>query len=122
MDALPKENARRTVQLRHHHALGAVDHKRALGSHVGDGTQIHILYLGGKVLVIGVGAVELELGLEWHTVGEATVEAFIDSVARRVDEIVKKFKDKVIPRVRDGEILGKNFIESLVFSFLSWGI
>jgi hypothetical protein len=69
--------------------------------------------------VVRVGAIELELGLQGNAVGQADIKTLIDGVARRVDIIVKEFKLKVVARILDGEILGKNFIESLVFSFLS---
>ena len=118
MHALPEEHARRAVQLRNDDALGTVDDKSALVGHVRDGSQIHVLDNGSKVLMVGVGAVELELGLEGDAIGQPTVEALLHCVARRIDKIVKEFKDKVVASVRNGEVLAEHFIESLVFSFL----
>ena len=69
--------------------------------------------------MVRVGAVQLELGLERYTVGQADVEALVNRVTRRIDVVIKEFEFKVVARVLDGEILGKNFIESLVFSFFS---
>ena len=118
MHALTKEHAWRAVQLRNDDALGSVNDKSALVGHVRDGSQIHVLNNGGKILMVGVGTVELELSLEGDAVGQAPVEALLHCVARRIDKIIKEFKDKVVASVRNREILAKHFIESLVFSFL----
>jgi hypothetical protein len=72
--------------------------------------------------VIGISTIQLEFSLEGHTVGQATVKTFVNRIAGRVDEIVKEFQNKAVPGIRNREILGKDFIEPLVFSLLSWSI
>ena len=51
---LTEENARRTVQLRHHHALGTIYHKGTLVGHIWYVTQIHVLDCCVKIFVIRV--------------------------------------------------------------------
>ena len=69
--ALAEEHARAAVQLAHDHALGAVHHERAFGGHVGDLAQVYVLYNGLEILVLRIGAIKLQLGLQRNTVGEA---------------------------------------------------
>jgi len=105
------------VKLRDDDALGTIDDKGALLRHIRYRAQVHVLDFGREVMV-GVGAVELELGLERHTVSQADVQTLVDGVARGVNIIVKEFELKVVAGILDGEILGKHFVESLVFTFL----
>ena len=63
MHALAEEYARRTMELRHDHALGTVDHKSALFRHIRDRPQINVLDHRVEILVVGIGTVELQLGL-----------------------------------------------------------
>ena len=72
--------------------------------------------------MIGIGTVKFHFGLQWHRIGQATLKALFDSVARWIDIVIEEFKDKVVASVRNGKILSKHFIESLVFSFFSWSI
>ena len=90
MGALSEEHTGRTVKLRHHYTLGTVDHKGALVGHIGDGSKIHILDHSGEVLVVRVGAIELEFRLEGHTVGESALQTLVDSVTRGVDVVVEE--------------------------------
>ena len=57
-----------------------------------------------------------------YAIGHSTLETLIYRVTRRVDVIVEKFKHKVVAGVRDREILGENFIETLVISFFRRGV
>ena len=118
MDALTEKDARRTVQLADHDTFGAVDDERALLGHVRDGTEIDVLNHRGEILVVRVGAVELQLGLQRHAVGEATLQALRDAVLRRVDVIVQELEDEIVARVSDGEVLGKHLVETLLLTFL----
>ena len=110
------------MQLRNNDTLSSVDDKRTLVGHVRNGAEVHVLDRGSEILMVGVGAIELEFGLQRHTICETTIEALVDSVARWVDVVVKEFQHKVVSGVRDWEILRKHLIESLVFSLLSWCI
>ena len=57
--ALSEEHTRRTVELRNHNALGAVDYESALLGHIGNRAEEHVLNHGGEILVVGVGAIQL---------------------------------------------------------------
>ena len=116
VDARAEEHARRAVQLRHHHTFGTVDDERAVVRHVGDRAQEHILHHGIEVLVVRVGTIELEFGLEGHTVGQSAFETFLDRIARFIDIVVDKFQHKVVASVSDGEVLGKNFVQAVVLA------
>ena len=101
------------MQLVDNHTLGSIDHKRTLRRHVGNGAQVHVLDNGFKVLVLGIGAVQLQLGLQRHAVRQATLQTFLNAVAGRVDEVIKEFENELITSVRDGEILTEHFEQSL---------
>ncbi len=118
MRALSEEHTRRTVELRHDNALRTIDHKRTLVRHVRDRAQIHILDHSVEILVVRVGAIELELSLEGDTVGQTTLQTLVDGIARRVDVVVEKLEDKVVAGVGDGEILGKHLEKALVLTLL----
>ena len=96
MDALPEEYAGRAVELRYDDALRAVDDKCSPFGHVRYGAQIYVLDRGVEILMLGVRAVEFQLGLEGHAVGQTHVQTFVDAVAGRVDEIVYEFEDEVV--------------------------
>jgi len=122
VQALTEEDARRTMELAHHDALGAVDDECALGRHVGDHTQVNIGYLGGEILMIGIGAIELELGLERHTVGQTAEQALLDGIARGIDEVVEKLQHIVVAGVGNGEVLGEDLVKSLLLAILGGGV
>ena len=100
--------------------LGTIDDESAVVCHVGYEAQEHVLHLSFKILVIRIGTVELELGLQWNTVSESFDEAFFYSISWRIDIVVKKFQYKVVAGVRDGEILAEHFVQSVVLALLRW--
>ena len=117
-----EEHTGRAVQLAHDDTLGAVDDKRAVVGHVGDVAQEDLLNLGVKVHMLVVGAVELQLGLEGHTVGQAALQTLLDGVAGRVDIIVQELQNEIVASVRDGEVLAEDFVESVVLAEFRWSI
>ena len=76
---------------------------------------------GLKVLVFWVGAIKLELGLQWNTVGQTTLNALCNAVSRWVDEIVKEFQHELVSRVRDREILIEHLKKALCIAVLRLG-
>ena len=122
MDTLSEEDARRTMQLRNHNALGAVDNECSLLGHVGNGAKIHILNDGIEILMVGVGAIELQLRLEGDVIGKALLQTLFDRVTGRVDIIVKKLKNEVVAGIGDWEILGKHLVETVVLAQLGRSI
>ncbi len=117
--ALAEKDTRRAVQLGDDDALGTVDDEGSARGHVGDGAQIDVGDDRVEILVFLVRAVEFELGLERHVVGEAHVEALIHRVARRIDEIVDELQDEVVAGIRDRENLLENLVKPFVLAVFS---
>ena len=122
MDAATEEHTRRAVELRHDDALGTVDDECSLRSHVRDRSQVHILHLCCKVLVVGVGAIEFEFRFQGHTICQTALQALLDRVTRAVDIVVKKFKNKVVASILNGEVLGEHFVESFLTALFGRGV
>ena len=104
------------MKLRYNHALGAVDDKRTVGSHVRNRTEEHILHHGVEIFMVGVGTIKLELGLEGHTISEATFEALLNGVTRFVDIVIEELQHKVVASIRNREVLGKDFVQAVVLA------
>ena len=111
--ALAEEHTWRTVKLVHDDTLRAVHHERALGGHVRDGSQVHVLHDGLEVLVFRIGAVQLELGLQRDAVGQTPLQTFLNAVAGRIDEVIEKLENELIAGVRNGEVLTEHLEQSL---------
>ena len=120
--ALTEEDARRTVQLRNDYALCSINHKCGFLRHIRDRPQEHILNHRIEILVIRVGTIQFQFGLQRNTVSEPPLYTFIDAITRRINIIVQKFKDKIISCIGYGEVLSKYFIQSLVLTFLGRSI
>ena len=114
MRALSEEHTGRTVQLAYDYAFCAVDDESAGLRHIRNRAQIYILDFCCEILVIRIGAVQFEFGLERHAVGQTTFEALLDSIAGRVDIVVKKLQHKVVACVGNGEILCEHLIKAFV--------
>ena len=63
--------------------------------------------------------VAIELGLEWHVVGEAHVEALVHRVSRRVDEVVDELQDEVVAGIGNRENFLEHFVKPFVLAVLS---
>ena len=105
MYALAEEYARRTVQLRHHNALGTVDNKRAILRHIRNGAQEYILYERTEVLVVRVSTIQFHLGLQRYTIGQSALETLVNGVAWRIDKVIQELKNEIITCVGDREVL-----------------
>jgi hypothetical protein len=116
MHALVEEHARGTVQLGDDDPLRTVDDESAGRSHVGDVSQIDVLNPRVKVLVLGVGARKTEFRLQRDVVGKSALQAFLDRVLGRIDEIIDEAEFVVVPRVLDRENFLEYLIETLVLS------
>jgi hypothetical protein len=68
--------------------------------------------------MIRVSAVELELGLEWHTIGQPMDETLLNAVTWRINIVIQEFQHEIVAGVSDGEILCKDLIETIVLSQL----
>lgn len=120
--ALPEEYARRTVELRYDDPLGTVDDECAARRHVGDGTEIDILYHRVEVLVFRVRTVEFQFRLERDAVGQAAFEALLYGIAGRVDIVIDEFQNEVVPCIGYREIFHEHFVEPLVLAVLCGGV
>ena len=114
MSALAEEYAGRTVELRHNDALGAVNHECTLLGHVGYLAQVHVLYFGGEIFVVGVGARQFQLGLKRHAVRVTALKTLFDCVAWRVDVVVEELEIEVVAGVGDREVLCEHFVKTFV--------
>jgi hypothetical protein len=70
--------------------------------------------------MIGILAGQSQLSLQRYAKGQTMLQTLFDSVTGRVNIIVQKFQFVIVPGIGDGEILRKNFVESLVLAFLRW--
>ena len=122
MGTLPEEHAGRTVKLRHHDTFRTIDNESTLLGHVGNRAEIHILYDGCEILMVGISAIELQLCLEGHTVSLTTLQTLFYGVTRRVDIIIEEFKHKVVSSVCNREVFCKHLVESLVVPLLGWSV
>ena len=118
VDILSEEHAGRTMQLRHDHTLGTIDDERAIGSHIGNGTQEHVLNHRAEILMVGIRAVKFQLGLQGYAIGQAALQTLVDGVAGRVDIVVQELKNEIITRVGDREVLGEHLIQTVILAFL----
>ena len=92
------------MQLRDHHALCSVHNKGSSWGHVGDRSQIHVLYDRLKILVFRIRAVQFQSRLQRHAEGQSTFDALFLRIAWRVHEVVEEFQHELIARIRDGKI------------------
>ncbi len=105
MDALAEENAGRTVQLGNDYALCTVYHKCSIVRHIWNRAKEYVLNNRTEIFMIGVGAIQFQLGLQRNTVRQTTLQTLVNGVARRVYVIVKELKNKIITRVGYREVL-----------------
>lgn len=110
------------MQLGDHDTLGTVDYESAFGCHVGYHAQVNGLLDSLELFVLRVVAGEFQLGLQRDAVGETTLDALLDGVAGRVDEVVKKLKGEVVAGIRNGEVLPEDFEETLVKTVVRVGL
>jgi hypothetical protein len=110
------------VKLRYNYTLSTIEDEGTTLSHIGDKTEVNILYNLVEILVLGVSTVELKLGLEWYTIRQTTLQTLFDSVSRLVDVIVDKLQNKVVSGVCDREVLVEHLVETLVLTILGCGV
>ena len=109
-----EEDTRRTVKLRYDDTLGTVDDEGAFWGHIGDHTQIDRLLYSLELLVLRVIARKLQLSFQGDTIGQTTLDALLDGVARRVDVVVQKLKCEIVAGIRNGEVFLENLEKTLI--------
>jgi hypothetical protein len=68
-----------------------------------------------------VGTIELKLCLQRHSVSHTSVDALLDGISRRVDEVVLEFQDELIAGVCYGEVVREYSEQTFGFSILRIG-
>src|SRR5690606_17933210 len=122
VEGLPEEYPGGTVQLGNDNAFGPVDHKGPTGGHIGDGTQIDVLHYGLKVLVLGIGTIEFQTGLQRHAVGKSTFDTFLDGISWWIYEIIQKLKHKLVSGIGNGKIFHEGIVETFIPPFVGFGL
>jgi hypothetical protein len=92
------------------------------GGHVGDLAQVDVLHDGLEILVLWVGAVELQLGLQRHAVGQTALDALVDAVSGRIDEVIQELQHELVAGVRDGEILTEHLEKAFALAMFGEGL
>src|SRR5215470_6301870 len=103
-----EEHPGRALELRHHHALGAVDDEGAFLRHEGQLAQVDLLAslladgprLGFLVVIVDD---ETQGDLEGNGEGHPPVVTFLDGVLRITEVIAVELEQSVVVVVRDGE-------------------
>lgn len=107
------------MQLRNYNTFRAIDHKSPGRSHVRNRAQINILYLCIEILVLRIRTVKFQFCLKRNAIGKASVKAFFDCIARRIDKIIDKFQYKIVSCIGNRESLLKYPVKSLVLPVFS---
>ena len=81
-------------------------------------TKEHVLNHRTEILMIRVSAIQFQLSLQGHTIGQTTLQTLVNGVARRVDIVIQELKNEIITRVGDREILGEYLIQTVILAFL----
>jgi hypothetical protein len=106
------------MQLTNYNALGTVDDEGALRCHVRNLAKENVGNLGREILMVRISTVEFQLGLERHIVGQTAEQALLDRIAGRINVVVEKRQHVVVACVGNGEILGENFVKTLLLAIL----
>src|SRR5439155_895393 len=109
VDALFEHHARRAVQLRHDHPLGAVDHERAQRREDRQLTEIDFL-LDDVLGPLGLDGLahffhdhQLQRRLQRHRIGHVPLDAFLDRVLRLPEPVLHELEGVVPVHVLDRE-------------------
>ena len=120
MHALTEEDTRRAMQLRYDDTFSTVDDERSVAGHIRNGSKENILDKRTKILMVRISTVKLHLCFQRHTVGQSTLQTFVDGVTWRINKVVKKLKNEIVSRIGDGEVLCKHLEQSIILAFLRW--
>ena len=66
--------------------------------------------------MFGIRTIQLQFGLQRSSVSQPLLQTFVNGIAGRVDEIVQKFQNEIVPGVGDWEVLLENSIQAFVLS------
>ena len=121
-----EEHARRTVQLRHDHALGAVDDERAVVGHERHFAHVDFLLLhflddrlGRRFLVQDHQA---HLGAQRRREGQAALLAFLDVERRVAQHVRQEFEARKTIVRHDRENGGEGGLQAFVLALVTDGV
>ena len=114
-----EEDARRTVHLRHDHALGAVDDEGALVRHERDVAHIDVLLLDvldrtGSRFLVGLEHDQAQLDLQRRGIGHVALDALLDVVLGLFELVRDVFQDGAFVEVLDREHRLEDRLDALV--------
>ena len=93
------------MQLRHNNTLSTIDNECTILCHIRNWSEEYILDNSSEILMIRVGAIQLELSLEGYAVSQTTLETLVDGVTGRVDVVIQELKNEIITCIGDREVL-----------------
>jgi hypothetical protein len=64
--------------------------------------------------MLGVCAIQPELGLQRNAVGQSPFDTLLDGIPGRIDEVIQEFEHKVVARIGDGEVLTEYLVQAFV--------
>ena len=118
----PKNTPGERCRLGYDDTLRTVDDERSAFGHIGDRPEVHVLNDDAEILVLVVRAIEFQLGFQRNAVRQTALQTLFDRIARRVDIVVDKLQNKVVPGIGDGEILLKHLVQPPRFAILGRGV
>jgi len=112
-----ERNARRTVQLRHNHALGAIDNEGTLGRHQGDVAHVRFLLLDVAHFhfardLVTVAHDQLKLNFQGGGIGHTALHALLDLILRATKGILHELQRAGRVRAHDGENAQERFLKT----------
>ena len=68
-----------------------------------------------------IGTVQLKPCFKRHTVGQTPLDAFLDRVARRIDEIIEEFQHELVAGISDRKVFHEGVVQPFVAPFVGFG-
>jgi hypothetical protein len=122
---LLEHHARRAVQLRDDHALGAVDHERAEAREQRQLAEVDLLLDDVAGALLPVHLLEddqLQRRLERRRVGHVALDALLDRVLRLAEGVAHELQREVLVDVGDGEQVLEDALQPDVLALVRGGV
>ena len=68
--------------------------------------------------MIRISTIQFQLSLQGYTIGQTTLQTFVNGVTGRVDIVIQELKDEIITCVGDREVLCEHLIQTVILAFL----
>ena len=112
VDVLAVVHARRTHELAHDHALGAVDHERALVGHEREIAHEDLL-VGDTLDFARLGRDQADAHAQRRAVGHVALAALLDRILRLAERVLAELEDQVTGEILDRRDRGERFRQTL---------